>query len=87
MENVIELAEALRPAMSKCIRTNTDFIIELAFERREVSNNLAKLENDIESNQKEVSEHHKDLWLKQAEAMRAYKDVLGERIKDLIDNG
>ena len=67
------------------IRTNTDVICELAFERREVSQNLAKLEKAIEANPKEVSEHHKELWRKQAEAMRAYKDVLGERIKCLID--
>ena len=33
-----------------------------------------------------VSDHHKDLWRKQAEAMRTYKEVLGERIKDSIDN-
>ena len=76
--------EVPRPTLSKVIRTNTDEICELAFELREVSNNIANLENDIESNQKEVSEHHKELWRKQDEAMRAYKDVLGERIKDLI---
>lgn len=28
-----------------------------------------------------------ELWRKQAKAMQEYVDVLGERIKDLIDNG
>ena len=79
--------EEPRYMLSKFIRTNTDVVVELAFERREVSQNLANLEKAIEANPKEVSEHHKELWRKQADAMRAYKDVLGERIKDLIDNG
>ena len=79
-------AVAERPrSLSKCIRTNTDVICELAFERREISQNLAKLERAIESDPAAVSDYHKELWRKQAEAMRAYKDVLGERIKDLID--
>ena len=77
-------AEMPRP-LSKCIRTNTDVIYELAFERREVSQNLSKLERAIESDPAAVSDYHKMLWNKQAEAMRAYKGVLGERIKDLID--
>lgn len=80
--NAVE--ERPRP-LSKCIRTNTDVICELAVERREISQNLDKLEKAIEANPKEVCEHHKELWRKQAEAMRAYKEVLGERIKDLID--
>ena len=79
-----EVAEMPRP-LSKCIRTNTDVVVELAFERREVSNNLSKLERAIESDPAAVSDYHKELWHKQAEAMRAYKEVLGERIKDLID--
>ena len=78
------VAEMPRP-LSKFIRTNTDVVVELAFERREVSQNLSKLEKAIEANPKEVSDYHKELWRKQAEAMRAYKEVLGERIKDLID--
>lgn len=77
--------EAPRPALSKYIRTNNDVVVELAYERREISKNLSNLEKAIEANPKEVSDHHKDLWRKQAEAMRAYKNVLGERIKDLID--
>lgn len=79
--------EEQRLALSKYIRTNTDDIYELAFERREISMKLAKLEKAIEANPEAVSEHHKDLWRKQAEAMRAYKEVLGELIKFLIDNG
>lgn len=75
-----------RLALSKYIRKNNDDIYELAFERREISMKLAKLEKAIEANPEAVSEHHKDLWRKQAEAMRAYKEVLGEQIKFLIDN-
>ena len=72
-------------SISKFLRANTDLICELAFERREVSQKLAKLERAIELVPKAVNFYHKELWRKQAEAMRAYKDVLGERIKDLID--
>ena len=77
--------EQPRPAWSKCIRSNTDVVIDLAFERREVSHKLSNLEKAIESDPAAVSDYHKELWHKQAEAMRAYKEVLGERIKDLID--
>ncbi len=84
-------AEANEVAISKCLRavtrTNSDVICELAYERREVSSNLAKLKKAIEADPQSVSEHHKDLWRKQAKAMQEYVDVLGERIKDLIDNG
>ena len=77
---------AERPrSLSKRIRSNTDVVIDLAFERREVSQNLAKIERAIEADPADVSDYHKELWRKQAEAMRAYKEVLGERIKDLID--
>lgn len=73
------------PSISKLLRLNTDVICELAYERREVSQKLAKLERSIESDPAAVSDYHKELWHKQVEAMRAYKEVLGERIKDLID--
>lgn len=83
-------AEANEVAMSKCLRavprTNSDVICELAYERREVSSNLDKLKKAIEADPPSVSEHHKDLWVKQAKAMQAYVDVLSERIKDLIDS-
>ena len=82
---MLDCIEEPRLTRSRCIRTNDDVICELAFERREISQNLTKLEKAIEANPKEVCEHHKELWRKQAEAMRAYKDVLGERIKNLID--
>lgn len=75
------LSKELRP-----IRSCSDVIMELAYERRDVSDKLAQLERVITINPESVSDHHKDLWRKQAEAMRAYKEVLGERIKDLIDN-
>jgi hypothetical protein len=74
---------------NKCVRsiprTSSEVIFELACERREVSALLAKLNNAIEADPKTVSEHHKELWRKQAKAMKEYVDVLGERIKDLID--
>ena len=83
--NVDMNAQAEMPrSLSKCIRTNADVVVELAFERREVSNNLSKLEKAIESDPASVTDYHKELWHKQAEAMRDYKEVLGERIKDLI---
>lgn len=75
---------AMTRSLSKFLRTNTDVIVELACELMEVSQNLAKLERAIESDPAAVSDYHKELWRKQAEAMRAYKEVLGERIKDLI---
>ena len=78
-------------AMSECLRsitrTNSDVVCDIAYERREVSSLLAKLNKAIEANPEAVSEHHKELWRKQAKAMQEYVDVLGERIKDLIDNG
>lgn len=47
---------------------------------------LAYLNKVIEEDPEVVSAHHKELWRKQAKAMQEYVDVLGERIKDLIDN-
>lgn len=64
-----------------------DVVCELANERNGVSKLLAKLNKAIEADPKAVSEHHKELLRKQAKAMNEYVDVLGERIKDLIDNG
>ena len=69
------------------VRSADDVIIELAYERRGVSNNLTLLNKAIEADPEAVSAHHKELWRKQAKAMQEYVDVLGERIKDLIDNG
>lgn len=75
------LSKELRP-----IRSCHDVIMDLAYERRDVSEKLAQLERVITINPESVSDHYKDLWRKQAEAMRTYKEVLGERIKYLIDN-
>lgn len=77
------MRECLRPIP----RTNSDVVCEIAYERREVSSLLNKLNKAIAANPEAVSEHHKELWRKQAKAMQEYVDVLGERIKDLIDNG
>ena len=83
-------AEANEAQMSKCLRTvlrtNSDVVCELAFERREVASNLDKLKKVIDINPTTVSEHHKDLWKRQAKAMKEYVDVLSERIKDLLDS-
>lgn len=79
----ISLSKTLRPIP----RTSSDVVCELSYERREVASNLAKLNKAIEADPEAVSEHHKELWRRQAKAMQEYVDVLGERIKDLIDNG
>lgn len=75
----------------KCVRsiprTNSDVVCKLSYERREVASNLDKLNKAIKADPEAVSAHHKELWRKQAKAMQEYVDVLGERIKDLIDNG
>ena len=52
--------EEPRPAWSRHILTNDDIICELALEHREISQILAKLEKAIESNPKDVREHHKN---------------------------
>ena len=75
------------PCERKIVRLPPQVVCELAYERREVSDNLARLKKAIDANPESVSEHHKELWRKQAKAMQEYADVLGERIKDLIDNG
>ena len=67
-------------------RPTSNVVCELAYERRDVSNLLAKLNKAIAADPEAVSAHHKELWRKQAKAMQEYVDVLGERIKDLIDN-
>lgn len=75
------------PCELKIVRLPPQVVCELAYERREVSSNLEKLNKAIDANPDCVSAHHKELWRKQAKAMQEYVDVLGERIKDLIDNG
>jgi hypothetical protein len=69
------------------IRKSSEVVYELSSERMLVSENLAKLNMAIKADPEAVSAHHKELWRKQAKAMQEYVDVLGERIKDLIDNG
>lgn len=81
MEAVIPERIAPRPLAT------SDVVCELSYERREVAGALAKLKKAIEADPQAVSSHHKELWRKQAKAMQEYVDVLGERIKDLIDNG
>ena len=71
----------------KVVRLPPEDVCQLAYERMNVADNLAKLKKAIDANPDCVSEYHKELWRKQAKAMQEYVDVLGERIKDLIDNG
>lgn len=75
------------PCERKIVRLPPQVVCELAYERKEVASNLEKLNKAISANPEAVSAHHKELWRKQAKAMQEYVDVLGERIKDLIDNG
>ena len=82
-----ENIEKVIPCERAIPRQTSDAVCELAYERREVSSLLAKLNKAIEADPEAVSSHHKELWRKQAKAMQEYVDVLGERIKDLIDNG
>lgn len=87
LESVRELQKAVPCDLSiPHIRPNSEVICELSYERMGVSENLAKLNKAIEADPEAVSAHHKELWRRQAKAMQEYVDVLGERIKDLIDN-
>jgi hypothetical protein len=85
MDNKQEVS--LSKTFSPIPRTSSDVVCELSYEYREVASNLAKLNKAIEADPEAVSAHHKELWRKQAKAMQEYVDVLGECIKDLIDNG
>lgn len=88
MEEQAKISNALADVCERKIpRLPTQVVCELAYERREVSDLLGKLNKAIEADPAAVSTHHKELWRKQAKAMQEYVDVLGERINDLIDNG
>lgn len=84
--NEVEANAIQMPKLCAVPRSSSGVICELAYERREISNNLDRLNRAIEKDLEAVSAHHKELWRKQAKAMQEYVDVLGERIKDLIDN-
>ena len=86
-EKVNPILDQAVPCERKIVRVPPQVVLELAYERREVASNLEKLNKAIEADPEAVSAHHKELWRKQAKAMQEYVDVLGERIKDLIDNG
>lgn len=74
------------PRPVQLVRTSSDVVCELSYERREVCNKLDRLYKAIAADPKQVSERHKDLWKMQAKAMQEYVDVLGLRIKDLLDS-
>lgn len=82
-----EPIEAELACERKRVRKTADVVCELSYERMDVSHLLERLNKAIEADPEAVSAHHKELWRKQAKAMQEYVDVLGERIKDLIDNG
>lgn len=67
-------------------RTNCKCILDLAYELRDLDDNIQKLMNTIAANQQQVREAAKALWPKQLEAMKAYKQALFARIRDLMDN-
>ena len=60
-------------------------IVNLAYERGQLSERIQKLSKAIKANPTAVSDHHKDLWKKQLSDMKGYYHTLGERIKDLVD--
>lgn len=74
--------------IGRCVRQRTDCecICELAYELRDLDSNIQKLKNAIEVNPSQVREAAKALWPKQLEAMKAYKQALFARIRDLMDN-
>ena len=88
-ENAQEIAKDFRlsKSLQSIPRTSSSVVLELAYERKDVAEDLEKLNMVIEADPECVRPHHKELWRRQAKAMQEYVDVLGERIKDLIDNG
>jgi hypothetical protein len=88
MDNAQEITKdlCLSKSLRSIPRTSSDVVCELSYERREVASNLAKLNKAIEADPEGVRPNHKELWRRQAKAMQEYVDILGERIKDLIDN-
>ena len=67
-------------------RTNCKCLCDLAYELRELDDDIQKLKNAIAANPPQVREAAKALGPKQLEAMKAYKQALFARIRDLMDN-
>ena len=67
-------------------RSNEDLLWELTREYCFVSDNLRKLGKVIKADPASVRQEHKDLWKQQAEYMTGYKNVLADRIKDILNN-
>lgn len=67
-------------------RTNCQCLCDLVFELSELDHNIKKLKNAIAANPSQLREAAKALWPKQLEAMKAYKQALFARIRDLMDN-
>lgn len=67
-------------------RTNCDCLFDLAYELRDLDNNIQKLKAAIEVNPANVRAEAKALWPAQLVAMNDYKKALFARIRDLMDH-
>lgn len=67
------------------IRTADSELVNIAMERKLLAENINGLENAIKANPEDVSEKHKRLWNEQLAAMECYYNVLGDRIRDFVD--
>lgn len=60
-------------------------LCNIAYERGQIGGRIRKLEAAIKVNPEAVSEHHKELWKSQLNAMKDYYNILGDRIKDFVN--
>lgn len=78
--------DLVNEGLGNTVLSKSAVILNLAMERETVSCRLERLYKAIEANPETVSARQKALWHMQAKAMQEYVDVLGLRIKDLIDS-
>ena len=90
MEGMNEIAETRKDdALTKAFlkpRTNEDLLFDVTSEYCQLSARLTKLNSAIEADYKCVRQEQKDLWKKQAEYMAGYKNILADRIKDILEH-
>ena len=60
-------------------------LLSIAMERDHLADKILDLEASIKANPESVSEFHKGLWKIQLDAMEGFYNILGELIKDFID--
>lgn len=60
-------------------------LCNIAYERGQIGERIRKLEGAIKANPEGVSEKHKRLWKYQLAAMEQYYNVLGDRIRDFVE--